>query len=212
MNKHADHDRPVDTRRGDPPLLVFPTQRFTREQLEDDAPLVSLIAQGWARQVRAALGSGDEAPAIDSLPPCNCGSVDKHGDDLGEHSPRCPYHLAALAIFGALPAPVPASEQFRRERERETLAAEYRAAGLSPLGEAVREHSRAELHRYLIAAPRQGVPRFTIRRMPDRRPYPSGSPLPWVVADRERPHYLGRAESYAGAVAIVDRTLFDEEL
>lgn len=37
-----------------------------------------------------------------TAPPCNCGSVDKYGDDLGEHSPTCPYHLAAIARFGEL--------------------------------------------------------------------------------------------------------------
>lgn len=33
-----------------------------------------------------------------TLPFCNCGSVDKYGDDLGEHGPRCPYHLAVLRL------------------------------------------------------------------------------------------------------------------
>lgn len=36
------------------------------------------------------------------LPFCDCGSVDKYGDDLGEHGPRCPYHLAVLRISPTL--------------------------------------------------------------------------------------------------------------
>lgn len=32
------------------------------------------------------------------VPPCNCGSVDKYGDDLDEHSSTCGYHVAALAL------------------------------------------------------------------------------------------------------------------
>lgn len=35
------------------------------------------------------------------LPFCDCGSVDKYGDDLGEHGPRCPYHLAVLEHVAA---------------------------------------------------------------------------------------------------------------
>lgn len=37
-----------------------------------------------------------------TAPACDCGSVDKYGDDIGEHGPRCPYHLAAVALFGEL--------------------------------------------------------------------------------------------------------------
>lgn len=53
---------------------------------------VATVAIAWV----AAL---DRLP----LPPCDCGSVDKHGDDIGEHDPTCPYHLAAVARWGALP-------------------------------------------------------------------------------------------------------------
>lgn len=38
------------------------------------------------------------------LPFCDCGSVDKYGDDLGEHGPRCPYHLAVLRFAPSLSA------------------------------------------------------------------------------------------------------------
>lgn len=47
-------------------------------------------------------GPDPDAPEPDRWT-CNCGSVDKHGDDLGEHSPTCPYHLAAIRKFGSLP-------------------------------------------------------------------------------------------------------------
>lgn len=40
-----------------------------------------------------------------AFPPCDCGSVDKYGDDIGEHGPTCPYHLAAVERFGPLPEP-----------------------------------------------------------------------------------------------------------
>jgi hypothetical protein len=36
------------------------------------------------------------ARELPEFPDCDCGSVDKWGDDLGEHSPRCPYHLEVL--------------------------------------------------------------------------------------------------------------------
>ena len=32
------------------------------------------------------------------LPFCDCGSVDKNGDDLGEHGDECPYHLAVVNL------------------------------------------------------------------------------------------------------------------
>lgn len=43
-------------------------------------------------------------PKLDPMT-CDCGSVDKYGDDLGEHSQTCPYHLEALRRFGPLPEP-----------------------------------------------------------------------------------------------------------
>lgn len=42
---------------------------------------------------------------LKTFPPCDCGSIDARGDDIGEHSPDCPYHLAAIAAFGPLPTP-----------------------------------------------------------------------------------------------------------
>lgn len=42
----------------------------------------------------------DEKAILASLPPCNCGSIDKNGDDIGEHASTCPYHIAAVRIFG----------------------------------------------------------------------------------------------------------------
>lgn len=47
-----------------------------------------------------AFAEVDEKAILDSLPPCNCGSIDKNGDDIGEHASTCPYHLAAVRIFG----------------------------------------------------------------------------------------------------------------
>lgn len=43
--------------------------------------------------------TGTRADVAD-LPPCDCGSVDKNGDDLGEHDPTCPYHLEAVRRWG----------------------------------------------------------------------------------------------------------------
>lgn len=49
-----------------------------------------------------APGSTAHAPTL--LPFCDCDSVDKYGDDLGEHGPRCPYHLAVLRISPSISA------------------------------------------------------------------------------------------------------------
>lgn len=57
------------------------------------------------------------------LPFCDCGSVDKNGDDLGEHGPRCPYHLAVLGHVAAKTPPAVLDELCRR-----TLAAQARLA------------------------------------------------------------------------------------
>ena len=39
---------------------------------------------------------------VSTLPACDCGSVDKYGDDLGEHDATCPYHLEAVRRWGPL--------------------------------------------------------------------------------------------------------------
>lgn len=48
--------------------------------------------------VQPAARAHDTALGAALLPDCDCGSVDKYGDDIGEHSPRCPYHLAVLRL------------------------------------------------------------------------------------------------------------------
>lgn len=45
-----------------------------------------------------------DLPTLDLLPFCDCGSVDKYGDDIGEHGARCPYHLAVLRISPTMSA------------------------------------------------------------------------------------------------------------
>lgn len=57
------------------------------------------------------------------LPFCNCGSVDKYGDDLGEHGPHCPYHLAVVGHVAAKTPPAVLDDLCRR-----TLAAQARLA------------------------------------------------------------------------------------
>ena len=47
-----------------------------------------------------AFAEVEEKAILDSLPPCNCGSIDKNGGDIGEHASTCLYHLAAVRIFG----------------------------------------------------------------------------------------------------------------
>lgn len=44
------------------------------------------------------VGREERETPPDLLPFCDCGSVDKYGDDIGEHGPRCPYHLAVLRV------------------------------------------------------------------------------------------------------------------
>ena len=48
---------------------------------------------------REACAMPDERPSERGLLPfCDCGSVDKYGDDLGEHSLGCPCHRAVLEL------------------------------------------------------------------------------------------------------------------
>lgn len=58
----------------------------------------------------------------DLLPFCDCGSVDKNGDDLGEHGDACPYHLAVLGL-----SPMVSARELD-ELCRRTLAAQARLA------------------------------------------------------------------------------------
>lgn len=62
---------------------------------QGDGPRVTLPL-AWARLETEA----DRNALLKTFPPCNCGSIDKWGDDLGEHSATCPYHLAAVRAFG----------------------------------------------------------------------------------------------------------------
>lgn len=75
---------------------------------------------------------------LKTFPPCDCGSVDKYGDDLGEHSPSCPYHLAAVAAVGVtVDAPGEPTADLRVEPSdlkmlRETLCMAQTALQTSP--------------------------------------------------------------------------------
>jgi hypothetical protein len=71
--------------------LDFPPLRLPELDL---GPIISehdRIVRDLTQRYDTALGAA-------LLPDCDCGSVDKYGDDIGEHSPRCPYHLAVLRL------------------------------------------------------------------------------------------------------------------
>lgn len=63
---------------------------------------IALFSAGWLHD--ASEPSTVNHPAEPELLPfCDCGSVDKNGDDLGEHGDECPYHLAVVRLAEALP-------------------------------------------------------------------------------------------------------------
>lgn len=70
----------------------------------DSGPCVLRQHAGPVHYAADDVGRGEALPWPEpDRRTCNCGSVDKYGDDIGEHSPTCPYHLAALRKYGPLP-------------------------------------------------------------------------------------------------------------
>lgn len=71
--------------------LKLPPLRFPKLDLRPVIAEHDAVVRRLTERYNTALGAA-------LLPDCDCGSVDKYGDDIGEHSPRCPYHLAVLRL------------------------------------------------------------------------------------------------------------------
>lgn len=75
-------------RKLDPATFKTPYSAAWPWQLKDAARPAWM---GRARSVADALAKVDAVLESERQALCNCGSIDKYGDDLDAHSPSCPY-------------------------------------------------------------------------------------------------------------------------